>query len=98
VAPPSPGPPSGPGHGGVAKPLDIRGLRDFLSTLRLSVAKELREGKSGDALVQAVSPGLAPYRGWTWGEHLEGAVEQVERELRGTPTPVAAPAAPPPVP
>jgi cyclase len=87
-----------PGHGGVAKPLDIRGLRDFLSTLRLSVAKELCEGKSGDALVQAVMPRLAPYTRWTWGEHLEGAVEQVERELRGTPSPVAAPAAPTPVP
>ena len=87
-----------PGHGGVARPLDMRGLRDFLSTIRTSVAKELRDGKSGDALVQAVMPRLAPYARWTWGEHLEGAVEHVERELRGTPTPVAEPAAPTPVP
>lgn len=87
-----------PGHGGVARPLDLRGLRDFLTTLRTSVARELRDGKSGDALVQAVMPRLAPYTKWTWGEHLEGAVEHVERELKGTPAPAAEPAAPTPVP
>jgi len=87
-----------PGHGGVARPLDLRGLRDFLTTLRTSVARELRDGKSGDALVQAVMPTLAPYTRWTWGEHLEGAVEHVERELKGTPAPAGEPAAPTPVP
>jgi cyclase len=94
-----------PGHGGIARPLDMRALRDFLVTLRLSVARGLQEGKTGGALVESVMPRLAPFRSWTWSEHLDGSVTDVERELTGTapappssPTPPAAPAAPTPVP
>ncbi|HEY4231277.1 MAG TPA: MBL fold metallo-hydrolase [Thermoanaerobaculia bacterium] len=79
-----------PGHGGVARPLDLRGLRDFLVTVRLAVARGLQEGKSGAALAEEVVPQLAPFRKWSWSEHLDAAVADVERELRGTaanPTP-----------
>jgi glyoxylase-like metal-dependent hydrolase (beta-lactamase superfamily II) len=86
-----------PGHGGVARPLDMRPLRDFLVTVRLSVTRGLQEGKSGPALVEAVAPALAPFRKWTWGEHLDGAVADVEREIRGTAAP-AVPAVPTAVP
>jgi cyclase len=79
-----------PGHGGVARPLDLRGLRDFLVTLRLAVARGIQEGRTGTALAEEVLPQLAPFRKWTWGEHLDEAVADAERELRGTaanPTP-----------
>jgi cyclase len=88
-----------PGHGGVARPLDMRALRDFLVTLRLAVTRGLQEGKSGPALAEAVVPQLAPFRKWTWSEHLDGAVADVEREITGTATnPSPSPAAPTPVP
>jgi glyoxylase-like metal-dependent hydrolase (beta-lactamase superfamily II) len=83
-----------PGHGGVARPLDIRGLRDFLVTVRLAVARGLAEGKSGPALAEEVVPQLAPFRKWTWSEHLDGAVADAERQIRDTaanPTPPSVP-------
>jgi cyclase len=93
-----------PGHGGIARPLDLRGLRDFLVTLRLAVVRGIQEGKSGAALAQEVLPQLAPFRKWTWAEHLDGAVADAERQLRGTaasPTawaPSSSPAVPTPTP
>ena len=41
-------------------------------------------------------PQLAAFRKWTWSEHLDGAVAEVEREITGTATlpstpPTAAP-------
>jgi cyclase len=73
-----------PGHGPVARPLDMRALRDYLSTLRLSVVRGLREGKSAATISQEVLPRLTQMvRGWTWSEHVGGAVEQMERELTG---------------
>jgi glyoxylase-like metal-dependent hydrolase (beta-lactamase superfamily II) len=92
-----------PGHGGIARPLDMRALRDFLVTLRLSVARGLQQGKTGSALVEDVMPRLAPFRSWTWSEHLDESVADVERELTdtaapSTPTPTPSPAAPTPLP
>jgi glyoxylase-like metal-dependent hydrolase (beta-lactamase superfamily II) len=87
-----------PGHGAVSRPLDMRALRDFLVTIRLSVSRGIQEGKSGAALAEEVMPRLAPFRSWTWSEHLDGAVADVERELTGTgpatPTPSPAQEAP----
>jgi cyclase len=84
-----------PGHGPVARPLDMRPLRDYLSTLRLSVARGLREGKSAAAISAELLPRLQQMvRGWTWSEHVGGAVAQMERELTGT---TKAPAATTPV-
>ena len=90
-----------PGHGGVARPLDMRALRDFLVTLRLAVTRGLQEGKSGPALAEAVVPQLAPFRRWAWSEHLDGAVADVEREITGTatnPSTTTPAAAPTPIP
>ena len=73
-----------PGHGDVARPLDMRALRAYLVGLRAAVAGELRRGKSGAALVEAVLPAFAPsYRGWAWSESIPESVAQMERELTG---------------
>ena len=85
-----------PGHGGVARPLDLRGLRDFLVTVRLAVARGLAEGKSGAALAGEVVPQLAPFRKWTWSEHLDGAVADAERQLRDTAANPTTPSVPTP--
>jgi cyclase len=85
-----------PGHGGVARPLDMRSLRDYLVTLRAEVARELRAGKSGDSLAAALTPELqARFRSWSGTEHIRDTVAQMERELTGTAT---APATGTPVP
>src|SRR5262249_19191818 len=93
-----------PGHGGIARPPAIRGPRALLVAVRLRGARGPRVGEAGGA--EAVVPQLAPFRKWTWSEHLEGSVADVEREITGTattpsmPTPMssAAPAVPTPVP
>jgi len=62
------------------------------------VARGIQEGKSGTTLAEEVLPQLAPFRKWTWGEHLDGAVAEAERQLRGTaanPTPATPSAAVP---
>jgi cyclase len=74
-----------PGHGDVARPLDVRFFRDYVNGLRLAVARAKREGKTGAALVEAVHPQLASrYSGWTWFEHVDGSIADVEAELNGT--------------
>ena len=73
-----------PGHGDVARPLDMRALRGYLVGLRAAVAGELRKGKSGAGLAEAVLPTFAPsYRGWTWSDRIPESVTSVERELTG---------------
>jgi glyoxylase-like metal-dependent hydrolase (beta-lactamase superfamily II) len=73
-----------PGHGAVARPLDLRALRDYLTGLRLAVAGALRDGKSGMSLSEAVLPQLrGAYGTWTWIEHVQDNVVQTEEELTG---------------
>jgi cyclase len=73
-----------PGHGDVARPVDMRGLRGYLVGLRLAVAAELRRGKSGAELAEAVLPRFAAdYRSWSRSEHIADNVAQIERELTG---------------
>lgn len=74
-----------PGHGGLARPLDLRALRAYLTGLRASVTAALREGKSGASLTDAVLPPLrGPYGSWTWFEHVQDNIAQTEKELTGT--------------
>jgi cyclase len=74
-----------PGHGQPGKALDVRFFRDYLRGLRLAVARAMREGKSGAALVAAVKPQLAErYARWTWFEHVESNITDMEAELKGT--------------
>jgi cyclase len=82
-----------PGHGAVAKPLDVRLFRDYLTGLRLAVSRALQEGQSGAALLQTVRKQLAARYG-TWAEfaQVDANVADVEKELTGT---KAYPPAPP---
>lgn len=74
-----------PGHGDLARPLDVRLFRDYIRGLRLAVARARSEGKSGAPLVEAVHRELWPrYGSWTWSEHLDGSIADVEAELSGT--------------
>ena len=85
-----------PGHGAVARPLDMRPLRDYLVTLRTSVSRGLQEGVSGAALADLLVPRLtAQCRGWSGTEHIAETVAQVEAELTDRTT---VPAAPTPTP
>ncbi len=54
-----------PGHGDIAAVADVRVFRDYLIWLRETVAKAQADGKSGDALVEAVMPALKEKYG-TW--------------------------------
>lgn len=55
-----------PGHGDIAVADDVRDFRNYLATLRKSVAKAQSDGKSGDALVEAVMAELKDAYG-KWG-------------------------------
>ncbi|MCA1625946.1 MAG: hypothetical protein LC768_15560 [Acidobacteria bacterium] len=56
-----------PGHGDAANADDVRFFRDYFTALRKSVAKFQKEGKSGDALIEAVMAELKPaYGKWTF--------------------------------
>lgn len=73
-----------PGHGSVARPLDLRALRDYLVGLRSQVARGLAEGRSGAELSAALLPRLlAQCRGWSGTERLARNVAHVEAELTG---------------
>jgi glyoxylase-like metal-dependent hydrolase (beta-lactamase superfamily II) len=75
-----------PGHGALGKALDVRMFREFLSALRLSVARGLQEGAQGQALVDRVLTALRPrYGSWKWfGDFAARDVEWTEQETRGT--------------
>jgi cyclase len=74
-----------PGHGDLARPLDVKLFRDYIRGLRLAVARTRSEGKSGPPLVEAVRRELWPrYGSWTWSEYLDGSIADVESELSGT--------------
>lgn len=73
-----------PGHGGVARPLDMRSLREYLVVLRLAVAEALQQGRSGATLSEEVVPMLSSrYRSWNWADHIADNVAQMEKELTG---------------
>ena len=73
------------GHGDLATADDVRDFRNYLATLRGDVAKALKEGKSGDALVEAVLPDLQSKYG-SWGffrAFSRRNIEQTAAELNG---------------
>lgn len=74
-----------PGHGEVADTADVTALHGYLVTLREAVAKEQKEGKTGDALVNAVLPTLKEKYG-TWGffGFAKSNILQTGQELAGT--------------
>ncbi len=73
------------GHGDVASAADVRDFRDYLAALRAAVAKAQAQGKSGPALVDAVTAELQPKYG-TWGffqNFIKRNIEQTAAELIG---------------
>ena len=75
-----------PGHGGIANAQDVATFRRYLADLRDGVRREQAAGKSGDALVQALLPGLKSSYG-KWGffsDYAAVGIEQTAQELSGT--------------
>jgi glyoxylase-like metal-dependent hydrolase (beta-lactamase superfamily II) len=75
-----------PGHGGVANGRDVLTFRKYLADLRAGIRREQAAGKSGEALVQALLPGLKSNYG-KWGffnDYAAADIEQTEQELKGT--------------
>lgn len=75
-----------PGHGEVARPLDVRYFRDYLVGLRTSVDRGLAQGKSGRALVEEYLPlQKKRFGSWTWFDQFaEKNIELTEQEFKGT--------------
>lgn len=75
-----------PGHGEVGDAKNVAAFRDYLATLRRLVTHAQANGKSGEALADAVVPGLKGSYGH-WGG-FEAAVRsnilETDAELRGT--------------
>ena len=73
-----------PGHGSVARPLDVRLFRDYLSGARFAVERALQRGLSGASLLEVVQPQLAAkYSTWTGFSQADQNVEDLEKELTG---------------
>jgi cyclase len=75
-----------PGHGGVANAVDVLTFRKYLADLRAAVRREQSAGKSRDALVQALLPGLKSSYG-KWGffnDYARLDIEQTAQELLET--------------
>jgi cyclase len=75
-----------PGHGVVANAQDVVTFRKYLADLRSGIRREQMAGKSGDALVRALLPGLKSNYG-KWGffsDYAASDIEQTAQELSGT--------------
>jgi cyclase len=75
-----------PGHGGIATAQDVLTFRKYLADLRTNVRLEMAAGKSGDALVQALLPGLkSTYGKWGFFNDYAGlGIQQTAQEMLGT--------------
>jgi cyclase len=75
-----------PGHGGIANAQDVLTFRKYLADLRTNVRLEMAAGKSGDALVQALLPGLkSTYGKWGFFNDYAGiGIQQTAQEMLGT--------------
>ena len=75
-----------PGHGGIANAQDVLTFRKYLADLRTNVRLEMAAGKSGDAMVQALLPGLkSTYGKWGFFNDYAGlGIQQTAQEMLGT--------------
>jgi cyclase len=73
-----------PGHGGIAKAADIAAFKNYLVDLRAKVRET--NGLTGNALVQAILPGLkSRYGKWGFFDDLAAAnITDTAQELAGT--------------
>ncbi len=73
------------GHGDVGTVEDVRAFREYLIFLRQTIAQAQKDGKSGQALEDAVLPQLqAKYGTWGFFAFAKRNIEQTAAELRGT--------------
>jgi cyclase len=74
-----------PGHGDVGNAADVSAFRGYLTDVRAIVAGPVKEGKSGDALVNAVLPQLKEkYGKWDFfDDFAKSDVLDTAAELRG---------------
>jgi len=77
-----------PGHGDVGTAGDVAEFRGYLSDLRSRVEGAAKDGAEGDALPQAVLPGLqAKYGEWKFFEYFaKPDIQHMAAELRGAKT------------
>ena len=84
-----------PGHGEVATAGDVSTFRQYLADLRAAVSRAQADGKSGNALVEAVLPGIRSRQGdWAFfDDYARDDILQTGEELSGhkrVPVPVSA--------
>jgi glyoxylase-like metal-dependent hydrolase (beta-lactamase superfamily II) len=74
-----------PGHGEVGNAQDVAAFRDYLATLRKLVAEAQAQGRSGDALAEAVMPALTDrYGQWDFFNYLARLnILETDAELSG---------------
>ncbi len=74
-----------PGHGDVGNAQDVVAFREYLATLRKLVSDAQAQGKSGDALAEAVMPALTEkYGQWVFFKDLaKPNILDTDAELRG---------------
>lgn len=74
-----------PGHGDVGNAADVKAFRGYLSDLRVMVAGPVKDGKSGDDLLNAVMPQLKEkYGKWDFFEDFaKSDILNTAAELRG---------------
>jgi cyclase len=75
-----------PGHGDPGDFRDVEAFRAYLADVRELVRKQLKDGKTGDGLVEAVLPAVKEkYGQWNFFEYFaKSNIKDVEAELRGT--------------
>lgn len=74
-----------PGHGEGGHVQDVRDFRGYLVDLRAFIQKAQADGKSGDALVDAVLPQLQQkYGSWDFFAFAKSDIKYTDAELRGT--------------
>jgi cyclase len=74
------------GHGDVGNAADVTEFRGYLTDLREIVAQSIKNGLSGDALLNASLPPLQKkYGSWDFFDHFSKRnIADTEKELRGT--------------
>ncbi|MGC1485858.1 MAG: MBL fold metallo-hydrolase [Candidatus Acidiferrum sp.] len=74
-----------PGHGDVGNAADVQEFGGYLNDLRAMMAQPVKDGLMGDALVNAVLPGLKEkYGDWNFFDHFaKRNILDTAKELRG---------------
>ena len=75
-----------PGHGDLARALDVRFFRDYVAGLRAGVERAIRDGRQGPELVEWVlAEHRKRYATWKWFDQFaQRNIELTEQEVRGT--------------